>query len=330
MRRFRVLSFLLFASPSALGAGTFHASYRAPEECPVRDDFLRAVEQRLPDWRHSDSPGEREMTVVIEKTEAGFKGALTLSPSPQVREVEGPRCDSVMRALALVAAVSLDPNAALAAEPVPDAAPVSPVTPPPAEQEPPPPSPPPVRTAGSSSPSFGFGAGGALLFGPAPSPLYGVDVHAEIGTASRSWIVRILGARTVTGTVSVGTGEAHFQLTHAELGGCYLPIHESVSVMGCLVLDAGSVEAEGEPSSELQETNVSRRFWGAAGARLGFGVRLTGPLELGTSLGVLVPWQEQSYVFDNADESTEGLHQSAPIAVDFRLGISVIFSGDQD
>jgi hypothetical protein len=233
--------------------------------------------------------------------------------------VDGPECESVVRALSLVAAVSLDPAAALAIEePAPSSAPPAVPLARPAPAERPPTSPP---ESPSSGPSFALGAGGALMFGPAPAALYGVDAHAELGDGERRFSARLAGALLTTGSVDAGSAPAHFELVHGELGGCHRPIRGDVRVMGCAVFDAGRIEATGEPSPALVETERSTRLWLAAGARMEVAVRLVGPLELAAGAGLLVPITRQSYVFRNPEES---VHESAPVAVDVRLGLTAV------
>jgi hypothetical protein len=281
----RWLAFLTcsLVSTTALAQNEFRVTYTASERCPERDAFIRAVEQRLPTWKHADG-APREVVVEIRDADDGFAGSVSVDAAARPREVAGPRCDSVVGALALVTAVSLDPAAALATQPMAEPAPPppppepAPKPPPPAPVAPPPPTPTPVREPENTSPSFGFGAGGVLLFGPAPSPLYGFDAHVQLGTMSRELLLRASVARSITGTVTVGSGEARFDLTQAELAGCYLPIRSAISLWTCAVTDVGSIQAEGEPSDSLTETKSSTRLWVASGARLGFDFRLTGPL----------------------------------------------------
>jgi hypothetical protein len=296
-------------------AGAFHATYEAPPECPDRAAFVRDVEQRLPGWRHSDTSGaDRELAVTIEKRESVYAGRVALGEAHGNREVDGPECASVVRALSLVTAVSLDPAAALAVE---EPAPVSELPPPPIPDAPEPE----PRRVPKPGASFALGAGGALMFGPAPAALWGPEVHAEIGSAERRFSARLSGEWLTTGSVDAGSAPAHFTLAAGELGGCHRPIRGEIGAMGCAVFAAGRIEATGEPSPALVETERSVRLWLAAGARMEVTVRLVGPLELGAGAGLLIPITRQAYVFRNPEES---VHESAPVVVDARLGLSVV------
>src|SRR5690606_30760132 len=228
----------------------------------------------------------------------------------------------------------LDPSAAFSIE---DAEPVA-IEEPPETSEPAPPVVPPVapvspeRTApivdrprpeeraSSSSVSFAIGVGGALMLGPAPGPLYGAEGHAELGIAERTFSLRLAGAYLSTGSVDAGSAPVHFELLHAEIGGCYRPLRDRLSALGCAVFDAGRMEASGEQSPALAETKRVERLWLAAGARLGLSVVLVGPLELGASAGLLIPLARYTYVFENPKES---VHESSLAALDLRLALSV-------
>src|SRR5262249_25414050 len=100
------------------------------------------------------------------------------------REVVGATCDEVVSAIALIAAVAIDPNAS-AAPSLPAHPPATPAIEPPTL---PPPLPPAVRIERPPPPAeprarwrFAFGAelGGAL--GPAPSFLVGIRPYVELG-----------------------------------------------------------------------------------------------------------------------------------------------------
>jgi hypothetical protein len=314
LRAFPALLVTLSAAPAF--AGDFHADYSAPEGCPTRAEFVRAIEQRVPDWHHVDGAVERKLALEVRRTDTGFAGRLTLAAG--VRDVEGAECETVVRALALVAAVSLDPAAAEreAAAPAPVPGPALAPVPAPAPE---PARPPPV--AGPEV-SFGFGAAAGLLFGPAPSVLYGGAVHAELGDLERRFLLRVAGMRLVTGSVSVGGAEASFGLTAAELGGCYRLLQGgSLALSGCLVSTAGALTAAGEPGPELARTEDSSRFWGSTGARFGVFARPVPALELGAELGGSVAWFEHSYVFENP---TNVIHTTSLLGADLRLGLTIV------
>jgi hypothetical protein len=321
------LSALALTSSPALAA-SFRASYVAPEACPDREAFIRAVEKRLPGWKHDETSAERSVQVHVQSTPAGFIGTVSLDQTRSVREIDGPRCDAVVRGLALVAAVALDPTSAVTTEPAED---------PPAQQPrpaapPAPPSPPALvgpalpqqtRAAKPARLSFGFGAAGGILFGPAPSALYGVEVRGLVADSDRRFVAHLGAGRLVNGDVAVTSGRASFELTYAELAGCYRPIRGSVlAVSTCLTLQAGSLAASGEPTPPLVEPKTSRQLWAAAGGRIELAFPLGRNLELGAGAGAGTPFRKYEYLFENPDEE---VHESAIVGADLRAGINAFF-----
>ena len=131
------------------------------------------------------------------------------------------------------------------------------------------------------------GEGGSIVGRALQGRVLIVDDVITAGTAIRESVEIIRAA----GATPAGSGEASFELTHGELAGCYLPVRSRISLSTCLITDLGSIQAEGEPSDELAETKTSTRFWAASGARLGFEVRIAGPLRVATSMGILIPWR---------------------------------------
>ena len=280
------------------------------------------MEKRLPGWKHDEATAERKVEVHVRRTPAGFTGTVWLDQGASAREIDGPQCDAVMRGLALVAAVSLDPASVAPAERAEKPA----AQPAPAARPPLPP----ADTSESQQPratepvrlGFGFGVAGGLLFGPASSALFGVEVHGVITDFDRRFLARFGVGRFANGDVAVENGRASFELTYAELGGCYRPIRAPVALSGCLVLQAGSLEASGNPTPPLVDPKTSTQFWGAAGGRLGVALPLGRQLELGAAAGVLVPFRRYTYFFENPDDE---VHTSAVVAGDLRAGITAIF-----
>jgi hypothetical protein len=287
------------------------------------------LEKRLPGWKHDEANAERSVEVSVRSTPAGFTGTVALDRGGSVREIDGPNCDAVVRGLALVAAVSLDPTSAVTTENAEEPPARQPAAAPAPAQPMPLPAPADAgvpqrpRDAKPVRLSFGFGVAGALLFGPAPSPLYGVEVHGLVADVDRRFFAHLGVGRLVNGDVAVTNGRASFELTYAELAGCYRPIRGWVIALdGCLVLQAGSLEASGEPVLPLVDPKTSTQFWGAAVGRLGVALPLGRHLEIGASGGVLIPFRKYTYVFENPPEE---VHKSAGIGADVGAGITAIF-----
>lgn len=84
--------------------------YDAPEECPSREEFLRAVESRGGTFQAAPETRARTLRVGMRKDEAGFSGTLRVEQqdeSSAPREVQGRTCSEAMDGLAVVAAITL-------------------------------------------------------------------------------------------------------------------------------------------------------------------------------------------------------------------------------
>ncbi|MCA9621027.1 MAG: hypothetical protein KC731_18520, partial [Myxococcales bacterium] len=118
--------------------------YEPHEGCPDADAFRRGVEARTSKVRWSEE-GERRFRVVLTRREGLTHGQLEMSDADRApsrpREVSDRGCEAVVDALALVAALAVDPMASYAPRPEPPE--------PPDENPPPKPSPDPEPGLGA-------------------------------------------------------------------------------------------------------------------------------------------------------------------------------------
>lgn len=134
-------SSLLLLLVSALELRPTWVDYRAPAECPDRAAFESELAARTDLVRLTEqaSDATAKVTVVLKKNGKRYEGSLVVQTADGARTrktLQGPRCETVTRAMTLTAALVLDPEGAKLELPVP-----KPVTPPP--PEPPEPTPPP-------------------------------------------------------------------------------------------------------------------------------------------------------------------------------------------
>lgn len=89
--------------------------YEAPRSCPGEEYAFSLVQQRTSRVLRADESGQRlHMRVTPERS--GYRGVLTVRrahDAPEQRAMTGERCDEVVEALALTAALSIDPEATL-------------------------------------------------------------------------------------------------------------------------------------------------------------------------------------------------------------------------
>lgn len=95
-------------------------SYEAHEGCPGAETFLRELTLRTSRARAA-TPGEAALEVLVRLTrsEGATRGRITLGAGEgaRVREVDGATCAEVVAALALIAALRVDPTASLDPQP---------------------------------------------------------------------------------------------------------------------------------------------------------------------------------------------------------------------
>jgi hypothetical protein len=107
-------------------------TYTAGASCPTRDDFIANVRRYTTRWRLAEDGSERSFRLLLAPSSKGTAGRLELEGEPSARQIAGPDCESVARALAIALAVMIDPDADLSGNAT---------EPPPTEAEPAPPPP---------------------------------------------------------------------------------------------------------------------------------------------------------------------------------------------
>src|SRR3954452_323773 len=104
-----------------------HLEYTAIDACPGRSAFVEEVQARTARARFVDSSsGVRIFVVAVEPEGEGAKGRLTSRRGDVVgapRQVTGKTCADVVSALALIAALAIDPQASTSPRPAPVPAP---------------------------------------------------------------------------------------------------------------------------------------------------------------------------------------------------------------
>jgi hypothetical protein len=239
--------------------------YEAPPSCPGERAFIDELRGRTK-LAVEAAEGEEATTFIVTLTEqeGGFAGTLIIETDDRSsrRELDGETCPEVVAAMALIAALAIDPLAETSPAP-PPASPASPASPEGPLVEPTGPSPqpaPPVEPASEPQPAsapqpasepptgpplprppadrpspaeapgdtgahrrWGFGARGQARAGPAPSALFGAELLAELRSERPSgWSVRVDASAGATGEISVDPAAASFVLATGRLSGCPL------------------------------------------------------------------------------------------------------------
>jgi hypothetical protein len=261
--------------------------YESSDGCPDREDFEALVRART----------ARALFVGPYSSARIFEVHLTGEPPPRgqltvrrdgvdegAREVRAETCSDVAEALALVAALAIDPNSLIGAPPPAGAPPGSPATSPPAAAAAPPvqaaPSPPPASRGStqkqnkseenSRSPSVPhklyLGADLAMATGISPETLVGASPRVGWRAESTSLLAPSLSVgvlHATSGALPIPVGAASLAWTVGQIDGCALSWPPGpVRVVGCLRAEGGALTASG---SDITPPQTHTRAWFAVG-----------------------------------------------------------------
>jgi hypothetical protein len=314
-------------------------TYEAGAGCPNEQQFVGEVNARvrLPiRWSASDSTLQMSVKLAQRSETAEFAGALQIDRQgdSSQREFSARSCDEVASALALVAALTLDPNARTEAIAKSDVAagvttskPVAVATNSSALSE----SETERRPAKPSSPSppahergafWSVGATSQVVSGYAPEPLVllGVGAGFRAGRPPFSPGLRLTALWGRTGTTGPADGSARFEWALGRLEGC--PVSFRVATRTrlepCAGFELGRLSARGA-DAQVAFPVTAKRWWLAAGASLALRQSF-GALFVRAAASMLFPIERDEFVFKNPDEQ---VHR--PSAVGFGGDLSFGF-----
>jgi len=311
VRSWATVGTALAAVASASGARAEDAvAYRieSPTEsvCPASREFATQLGARTPRARPAvgSEPALRFVVEVAAKSPP-WVGRLTvqdLGGATTVREVPGASCQEVVSAMALIAAILVDPDAST--EP----------------WRPPPPAPAAPAARPTSPWWFGMGAGLGVESTPTPVPAAAVSVAAVLAQDRTAWFG--LGLVHVPGvTVSRASGDGVFRWTAARASACALrwPGSGPVAARPCALLEAGALHAAGQRTVDRQQVDVP---WLAGGLGLQLVATPVAPLALVLEGGVVIPWRRDRFYFD-PDGNDNVAFRVPAVGLSARLGLVV-------
>lgn len=279
--------------------------YERRAGCPEPTAFVQAVLARAPLARAAGA-GEAARVLVarIKPTAGGLEGQLVVRETDGAtteRTVRGQRCDDVVAALAVIAAVIIDPVTAGAssdettpASPAeapsamrpPEAAPVSPVSAVPRAE--PPANVPPAAVAHAWRLSAGAGAG--LVGGAAPAVLLSLPIFVEASRELSHGLepaARARFERTAIGSARSPSGGAMFVLTSGAGDFCPVALHAgAMRVQPCARGELGVLSARGRA---VEPARSDSRLWVAAGAVARARLAIAGPMFAELEAGLSAP-----------------------------------------
>jgi hypothetical protein len=293
--------------------------YRGTERCSDGAEFLRELLARDPRVRTA-SPEERAPVLVVSVTRGARQavhGRLVVEDvdgTSSRRDVDGDGCESVLGALALMAAIAVDPAAPLRGDDAPGAAPgaapssspgrgdgvegARPVAGASSKDE--------VSPAGGIAPEagrsslhFGVTGGASATMGTAPTVAWMIPVSAEIGwglETSVSPLVRAGFEHADSGEDAATGGDARFVLNAGTLDLCAsFPVTRAVSLLPCLHAEGGTLLAAG---SDIQPARSDTRPWLGLGAVGAVRYLVRSPVFVELSFGVRLPLVRDRFFFE--------------------------------
>ncbi|HEX7664042.1 MAG TPA: hypothetical protein VF407_06025, partial [Polyangiaceae bacterium] len=318
------------------------------ESCVPTQDLARDVETRLarPVFV-SASQGDVSIEGRIEHRASKWHAIIVMRDAKGAtigtRELDRQEasCDGMREPLALVIAVMIDPDAALAkptppppvdpnanasstpnanANPNPTPAPIPEAPPPNPTPEPPKPAPSPFHFEASAS--F-LGAAGLT---PSFAPGVGVNSLIEFPHVpiAIDGVAAIFLDQDADATASDGR-KATTSFTLAYLGGGLCPLRfrsERLHVFGCLVSELGVLRAKSQGFSTTDDKLGVLYNIGVEGR---ITVRIAGPLAFRAGVSGVVPVIRSPFVYDKGGGQTEQIFQVAPVAATGDVGLGFLF-----
>jgi hypothetical protein len=295
-----------------------HIDYTAPADCPAATAFIGSLRARTTRFRQAAPDEEvRRFRVRVTASELTFSGSLEIhSPdgSTAVRSVDATICEEVANALALVAALAIDPNALTSKPPPATDDPAEPRAEPPTEPRADPdmdpatmrlvrppsaaPQPAPVPQTLSKPWQWSVGLHGHMTFRLTPSLGYGGDlfVDAEAPPSSALGTALRLGAFFNQSDVELATGGmARFRWAAAAVEGC--PVRLSVpswrfALHPCLALHLGALHGVGRGISDPKQ---AWNLWSDAGLVLRLRIAATEHLIVEAQGQVMMPFTRTEF-----------------------------------
>ncbi|MCA9593859.1 MAG: hypothetical protein KC776_11130 [Myxococcales bacterium] len=333
-RRLLLLAALFWATPG-MAEESAPVRVRAQAACSDSDAFFQEILARTPRARRANEGEDAtRFDLTIEARDGKFRGELVVESAEggrATRRVSAATCEDVSQALALVAALAIDPEAGTrgsapepAVAPTPTAPPAEPaptvtsapavVSAPPRQEEPP-----------EDHFQIFVGVGAEATGGAVPALGIGERALVGAGWSSPSVVSPTLwlSFARVTGHTETDLGRADMTLVAGRLEGC--PVRLTLgplSALPCGGAELGRLSGQG---SGIRNPNGGAAWWAAATARGALELRPGAGLALALSGGALLPITRDHFVF--VDAGAERLaFRPPPVAGFFGLSLTAELS----
>jgi hypothetical protein len=263
--------------------------YRGPSTCPPESRFWEALTtrtQRVQPTSHDAA--DVLLRIDLEDSDAGVLGRLEIVRdgfATEPRYVEASDCEGVLQALALTAALGIDPGA-LTRRPPPPATPMEPL--PESTFEPTP-----WRRPSRWTSSLGFQFVGAqpVDLGASWGAAVSIAAHDKSGGI---WAPVLRGGAALLQSDLFGSGDtARFTLITAFAHACVLHANAPrLQVRPCLGAQAGALQARGQNVSNPESSNSS---WVSAALAVEAAYALSTRVSVQVDLAAHLPFRPQNF-----------------------------------
>jgi len=250
-------------------------SYRAVDGCPEVLEFQRSVQRRSSRIRFVDEGShDRELSIVLRKEGDFTSGELRLierDGTLRQRNVRFTTCAEAVEGLALITAVSLDPEALLQPAPTARVEPTPAPAPTPAAPQP---APRKIQKARPAAPASTIEAAVGAEFNAAfralPSTAIGGALFVDILSTSRSFLApsfRGALSHVERRGIAEGGSETNFTLTLLTVSACPLRVGDGALVLRpCAFASGGALHAWGSSSAGSSSAGSSSAGSSSAGS----------------------------------------------------------------
>jgi hypothetical protein len=308
------LAVCLGARPAGAEAGRPRDfGYSAPDFCPDRAQFSDQVALRTAEWLPAGSEFQVSVEIAPEATGLVARVRFARAGRETLRELRAESCEELVRALALIVAILIDPHANVT--PAPARSGASPATSSgPAAPE--------VPAGESPRPFFVAGPELALQTAAVPRLAVGTRVFIALGRDGERWASSLrLGLTRIRSDAAsqASLARATFEVDSARLeGGVLRLVWGPLELEPGVLVELGRLRAEGQhPLGPV----LREKIWATAGLNVRPWVTLARRLVLGAAAGVHLPLVRYRFAF--IGENT--LYQNEAVGFDGALTLGVRF-----
>lgn len=308
------------------GDGSFSVDYAAAGACPDRGQFISQVRMRTAKAVIQQDGAARQVIVRIGEANGSFDGELTIrqrTGQEEQRRVPGSTCEEVVRAMALITALSIDPLALT--DPIEDIPAPAPSPPPVSEVEPERPTVEPPRPLVRATPAepwrLGVVVGAETMLGAAPNPLWGGALGLQLSkgrSPGPPW-VRLDAGWSKAAAESTTFGEASFDLFRVRLSSCPAAFEfgKGWAAGPWFWLEAGWLNAQGSGVAHPSDASI---VWGAGGVGGRVELDLSPSWFAAAQVSPTFPFVRDSFYF----ESAPAFHQVKAVGLVGGLDVGLV------